>query len=127
MERLKQIEWLLRIGVFGIFLGHGMFAWQGKESWIPYLLTVGFSESTARFLLPYIGSLDILVAFLVLLKPLRIFILWAFIWTLATALIRPLSGESIWQFVERAGNWTVPLVLLILKGIPQHWRDWWRE
>ena len=26
MENLKRVEWILRIGVFGTFLGHGVFA-----------------------------------------------------------------------------------------------------
>ena len=33
---------ILRIGVFGTFLGHGLVALQGNPAWIPYLTTVGF-------------------------------------------------------------------------------------
>jgi len=61
-----------------------------------------------------IGALDIVIAFSVLIHPWKPVLYWCVFWTLATAMIRPLSGESLLSFVERAANWTVPLVLLIL-------------
>ena len=33
-EKAKIAEWILRIGVFGTFLGHGIFALMIKQSWI---------------------------------------------------------------------------------------------
>src|SRR3989338_7266556 len=100
-ERLKKVEWILRIGIFGTFLGHGVFALLVKQSWIPYFTSVGISESSAIFLLPFIGVIDILVAAFVLIKPIRAVLIWATVWAFATALIRPISGEPIWDFVER--------------------------
>lgn len=124
ISNLQLIKQLLRIGISATFIGHGMFAYYIKESWTLYLMTVGFSKETAIFLMPWIGILDFSVALIILLYPLRIVVFWAFIWTLATALIRPISGEPIWDFVERASNWTVPLVLLILQGVPKRLKDW---
>lgn len=118
-ENAKKVEWILRIAVFGTFLGHGVFALLGKKSWIPYLTVVGFSESTALVLLPVIGAIDIAVALFMLLKPLRAVLLWATAWGLTTALIRPIAGEPAWDFVERAANWGAPLALLYLRGIPK--------
>ena len=107
-------EWILRIGIFGTFLGHGVFAVMVKEGWIKYFLAVGISDPTARMLLPLIGMMDILVALTVLLKPMRGVLVWATVWAGITALIRPISGEPIWDFVERSANWAAPLALVYL-------------
>lgn len=112
---MKIIEWILRIGVFGCFLGHGFVALSIKKSWIPLLTVYGFSEETAITLLPLIGMLDIVVAFVVLFRPTRMILIWAIFWTFATALTRFISGEPIWEFIERAANWTTPLALFVLR------------
>ena len=114
MPQLQLISWILRIGIAGTFIGHGMFAFFVNASWIRYLETVGFSSDLAIKIMPLIGVIDFLVGALVLIKPFKIVVLYAFIWTLATALIRPLSGESIWAFVERASNFMAPLALYFL-------------
>lgn len=114
----KKLEWILRIGVFGTFLGHGMLALAVKQSWIAYFVAVGISAESAVILLPLIGYLDILVAISVLFKPFRIILVWAVIWAFITALIRPIAGEPIWDFIERAANWAAPLALLFLYGFP---------
>ena len=72
MVGIKKEEWILRIGVFGAFLGHGAFALMGKQSWIPYITAVGISDTAAQTLLPLIGMLDVVVAVLALFWPLRI-------------------------------------------------------
>jgi len=119
----KKVEWTLRIAVFGTFLGHGIFALLVKQSWIPYFNSVGISNPTAMTLLPLIGILDILVAISVLIKPVRGVLIWAVFWAFLTALIRPISGEPIWDFVERTANWAAPLALLYMKGFPKKLKD----
>ena len=119
MDNQKKVEWILRIGIFGTFLGHGVFALLVKQSWIPYFTSLGISESTAIILLPLIGILDITVAIFALVKPIRAILIYAGIWAFITALIRPISGEPIWDFVERTANWAAPLALLYLRGIPK--------
>jgi len=119
-KNLKKVEWILRIGVFGTFLGHGVFALLVKQSWIPYFTSVGISESMAVFLLPFIGIIDIFIAIFALVKPFRALLIYASIWAFITALIRPISGEPIWDFVERAANWAAPLALLYLRGFPKN-------
>lgn len=122
-QTTKIPEWLLRIGVFGSFLGHGVFALGVKQSWIPFITTVGFSESAATTLLPVIGTVDIVVAFLALLWPIRIVLIYATVWAFATALIRPIAGDPIWDFVERSANWAAPLALLAIQGFPKRIKD----
>ncbi|MDH3711482.1 MAG: hypothetical protein OER04_16430 [Cyclobacteriaceae bacterium] len=105
---------LLRIGVFGTFLGHGILALLVNPHWIKYLEFWGFSENQAETLMPIIGIVDILVALTVLIRPIRYILLYAAIWGLLTALMRPLVGESWLQFVERAANWAAPAGLYAL-------------
>lgn len=94
----SKIEWVLRIGVFGTFLGHGLLAISINPAWIPYLTTIGFTPGQAQFIMPVIGSVDIIVALWVLFKPNKYVVLWAVFWALATAIIRPLSGRVISNF-----------------------------
>jgi len=119
-------EWILRLGVFGSFFGHGVFALQVKQSWLPYFTAVGMSESLGATLLPLIGVMDIVVALLALFWPIRIVLAWAAIWGLWTALLRPIAGQPIWDFVERWANWAAPLALLALQGFPSKLKDWFK-
>jgi hypothetical protein len=118
------LSWILRIGVFGTFLGHGMNAVHIKPSWIVYLTAYGFSTDTAKTLMPLIGILDVIIAFIVLIYPMRIILIWAILWAFATAVTRVVAGEAIWEFVERAANWAAPLSLLLLQGKPKSWKNW---
>lgn len=121
----KALEWVLRIGVFGEFLGHGIFALQGKaqwQGWIVQLLNV--TPETATQLLLIIGALDVVVAIIVLVRPMRFVLLWAVFWGAWTAFLRPIVGESVWDFVERWANWAAPLALLLLQGWPQKAKEW---
>jgi len=112
--QIKSLELILRVAVFMTFLGHGMFAIGGNANWLIYLQTVGFSIETSKNLIVIIGILDVIVAAIILLKPHKYVVLWAFVWAFSTAVVRPLAGESIWTFVERGSNWAVPLVLFFL-------------
>jgi len=108
------INWVLKIGVFGIFLGHGIYAIQVNQAWIPFLEKVGFSNNLSNQIMPYIGYLDIIVAVSVLIKPVRFILIWAIFWAFLTALMRPIAGGSILDFVERSGNWATPLALYLI-------------
>ncbi|MBI2666514.1 hypothetical protein HYX13_02785 [Candidatus Woesearchaeota archaeon] len=130
MKNLKELkghvadpQWILRLGIFGTFLGHGIFALQIKKNWIPYFAAAGIGETTAQTLMPIIGAMDVAVAFVVLFYPLKFALAWAFLWGFTTALIRPLSGEPIWDFVERWANWAAPLALLALQGFPKKMKE----
>lgn len=112
--KTSKAELILRIGIFGTFLGHGILAIGVKEAWLKYLNFVGFNDSAA-LIMQLIGYMDIVVALFALFFPLNIILIWATIWAFATALIRPITGEPIWDFVERTSNWAAPLALLFLR------------
>ncbi len=126
-EENKQtiIEWILRLGLFGEFLGHGIFALQLKPRFLEMLTAViGVTGSTATTLMYCIGTIDIIIAVLALTYPFRLMLVYASIWGFLTALARPIAGDPIWDFIERWANWAVPLALLLVKGWPKKWRKW---
>ena len=110
------VEIVLRFGVFGTFLGHGLFAFLQKTDWIPFLTFWGFSEQVALQIMPIIGIIDILVAVSVLVRPMRAILIYAFIWALLTAMMRPLTGQGILEFIERSANFAAPLALFFVLG-----------
>lgn len=123
----KHIEWVLRIAVAGEFIGHGMFALQGKKDWIGWFAQFGVADpAVAAQLLFVVGMLDIAFAIIILLRPVRIILLWMVLWGFWTALLRPLVGMPIWDFVERSANWGAPLALLLLVGWPRSLRGWFK-
>ncbi|MCR4274592.1 MAG: hypothetical protein NUW02_00875 [Candidatus Campbellbacteria bacterium] len=123
----KLIQWVLRIAVAGEFIGHGMLALDGKEQWLGWIQKLtGADLGTAITLLMLIGVADMFVALVVLLKPIRVVLLWAVLWGFWTALLRPIVGESIWDFIERFANWGAPLALLLMLSWPRTLREWFR-
>jgi hypothetical protein len=126
----KSVEWILRLGVFGTFLGHGLFALSIKQDWFKYFTGIGIAESSIPALLVLIGIMDISVAFFVLFKPVRVILGWAVLWAFVTAVIRPLTGDffglDFLDFVERAANFMAPLALLALYGWPKSLGEWFK-
>ena len=105
------IEWALRIGVFGTFLGHGIFALQHKPAWLHFLTFWGISTESSWTMMTAIGVIDVFIAGITLLRPNRAVLLYAACWAFATALMRPVAGGFFLDFVERAANWAAPLAL----------------
>jgi len=120
MDSMRSIEIVARIGVFGTFLGHGIAALFVNIKWIPLLTCYGISINNAKELMPFIGMLDIVVAFIVLFYPLRIVLIWAVFWAFLTAISRPISGGEWIEFVERSSNWCLPLIVLHMQGFPKN-------
>ncbi|OGE87866.1 MAG: hypothetical protein A3J07_04115 [Candidatus Doudnabacteria bacterium RIFCSPLOWO2_02_FULL_49_13] len=112
MSNTQKMEWALRIGVAGEFLGHGLLGLQGKADWIKWIMQLTHvSNPTAHTLLLIVGAADILVALIVLIKPINWVLLWAVFWGFWTALVRPLVGVGWLDFIERFANWGAPLAL----------------
>lgn len=117
MKKYLTIEWILRVAVAGEFLGHGVFGLQGKKQWIDWISQLsGVNNELATQLLFLVGILDIIVALIILFRPFRLVLLWAAFWGFWTALVRPLVGEPIWDFIERFANWGAPLALYFVLG-----------
>jgi hypothetical protein len=111
--------WSLRGGAALCFIGHGAFGFITKAAWVPYFGVVGIPESWAWRLMPLVGAVDVLAGMAVLFAPRALPLVYMTLWATWTALLRPLAGESVFETFERAGNYGVPLALLLLAGIPR--------
>lgn len=118
-----RLWWILRVAAAACFIGHGAFGLRRKQEWIPFFGVLGISPDDAYVLMPLIGAVDIAVGLAVLLRPSRVLLLYMTAWALWTAALRPLSGDTVFELFERAGNYGVPLTLLFLLG-PVRWGAW---
>jgi hypothetical protein len=122
--RALTLHWIFRIAVFMEFVGHGAYGILKKSAWVPYFGVAGIPGPTAYHLMPIVGSCDILVGISVLLFPIPAVLFYTALWGTWTSLLRPLSGEPVWEAVERAYNYGVPLTFLIWSGVPGTARGW---
>ena len=115
MRYEKVAEWILRIAIAAEFAGHGSFALEGKKQWIRWFAAFGIADpDLARLLLFMIGVVDVTLAVLVLIRPMRLALLWMTFWAFWAALVRPLVGDSVREFIERGANWGAPLALFFV-------------
>ncbi|QEM09787.1 hypothetical protein [Mucilaginibacter rubeus] len=112
----QKIYYTLRLAVAMCFIGHGAFGIITKQIWCNYFGVFGIGKEMAYTLMPYVGTVDILMGISMLVYPTRAVAAWLVVWGLATASMRPLSGEPFAEFIERAGNYGAPFVLLLLQG-----------
>lgn len=119
-----QVVWLLRFGMLGCFVGHGIWGLLHKPGWLPFFEVYFIPKNTAYFLMPFVGIMDIMIGIIAFIRPNRAVLVWAAFWTLFTALLRPCAGMGMSEFFERGGNYGLPLALLFLVGLPQAKKDW---
>ena len=125
--RTGQVHWVLRLGAAACFIGHGTFGIITKAAWVPYFGVAGIPSDVAYTLMPVVGTVDIALGIAVLISPRPFVLLYMVVWALWTAMLRPLAGETSFETLERAGNYGVPLALLLLVGRPTSWRGWFRS
>ena len=118
------LHWMFRVALLMEFVGHGAFGIMTKASWVPYFGVFGISEPMAYRLMPIIGTVDISLATLAFLSPRRAALAYMTFWGFFTAMLRPLSGESFWEVLDRAGNYGIPLAFLLYSGWAHSAREW---
>ena len=124
ISNIRKIDWILRISIFGVFLGHGILALEMKPSFLLLIEGMsGFSGPLAENLLFSIGIIDIITAIFAIVFPFRLLLIWATAWGFLTAVARPIAGDPIWDFIERWANWGAPLALLYVRNLPQNFKD----
>jgi len=116
--------WLFRLGMLMEFTGHGAAGLTLKEGWVKYFAVYGFDRHTALTIMPIVGSIDVALGILGFLSPRRWALAWCAFWGFMTAWLRPLAGESIWEVLDRAGNYGGPLAFLMFSGFPTTARQW---
>ena len=112
----RYIHYTLRIAVAMCFIGHGAFGIITKPIWCNYFGFFGISQEMAYKIMPLVGSLDIIFGLIMIFYPVRAILVYLVIWGIATASLRPLTGEPFAELIERAGNFGAPLALLIFAG-----------
>ena len=115
---------VLRIGAALCFIGHGAFGLLRKEAWLPFFALFGISADVAHYLMPLVGGVDIAVGVLALVSPRPVVFAYMALWAIWTAALRPLSGDSFAELTERAGNYGVPMVLLLMAWPGTSVRAW---
>ena len=118
------LHWILRVAVAACFIGHGAFGIITKAAWLPYFAIFGIPEAWAWKIMPVVGAVDISVGVLTLVQPVRAVVLYMAFWGFQTACLRPLAGQGMWELLERAGNYGVPLAFLCLLAPVGPCADW---
>jgi len=150
MRRNRFVYTLLSIGAIGAFFGHGMWAIDGKDSFVKLftgsfdnVLGITVATDTATTWVKGIGWFDIAVSVVLLAmligniqakgklyelaySPVALVIYgWGALWGFATAASRvTAAGEFLpefWDLVERAPNFMLPAALVYL--VYQHRLD----
>jgi phosphohistidine phosphatase SixA len=124
MGSARSLWWTLRVGAALCFIGHGAFGIIAKEAWLPFFGLVGIGRDAAFDLMPVVGTVDIIVGLTVLITPRPAALLYMVAWALWTAALRPLTGDSVFEMLERAGNYGVPLAMLVMCRPGGGWRSW---
>ena len=115
-ESAHRMHYILRFASAMCFIGHGAFGIITKPIWCNYFAVFGIGHDMAYTLMPVVGTIDITMGLILLFYPIRAVPAWLIIWGIATASLRPLSGEPFAELIERAGNFGAPLALLLLAG-----------
>lgn len=123
----KKLFYIFKIAIAMCFIGHGVFGIITKQIWCNYFGVFGIGEITAYRLMPVVGSFDILMGLIMLVYPIRIIPGWLVFWGIFTALLRPLSSEPFAEFIERAGNFGIPLAMLLLYGLGNKFKGWFKK
>jgi len=116
-----RIAWVLRLTTAALLIGHGGFgAFMEKAAWFDYFGAVAITRSTveAAALITRIGWFEIGLGLLVMVWPAYGVLVFAFVWKVATELLRPAVGEPFWEFIERGGSYAAPLALLVVRRRP---------
>ena len=103
------------------FIGHGSLGINLQAGWVPYFGVTGIDAPTAMKFMPWIGAMDIAMGVLAFVWPSRALFAWAAVWTLWTALLRPFAGQGWSEFFERAGNYGIPIAILVAVGLSGPW------
>lgn len=114
-----KLHWLLTLGVFMEFVGHGSCGLNTKAGWLPFFRVFDISDGVAWQMMPLVGSLDIALGVIAVARPCRALYLYLAAWGCFTALLRPAAGQGWWEFFERSYNYGVPFALLFLHGFGQ--------
>jgi hypothetical protein len=126
-ERLaRQLAWVIRFSIALLLIGHGgLGIWANKKEWFDFFGYFGINQATvvSAHLSQWIGFGEIIMGLAVLIKPCRSLLIFVLIWKVGTELLRPLVGQPMYQFIERGGDYVLPLVFLFVRDITNRFNE----
>ncbi|RFS15273.1 hypothetical protein [Emticicia sp. C21] len=113
LQQAYTIEWVSRLSLFSLLAGHGGLAvFMNHPTLIKNMTGVGLPMTGLN--LQVFGLFEIVLAFLVLLKP-RIpgLLIFICLYKLAFELLFPIVGtaKDIFETIERMGDYVLPMIL----------------
>jgi hypothetical protein len=106
---------MLRITTALLLLGHaGYGAFMHKAMLQNQYMALGVSAQGAAAAVSTVGWIEVLLALGILAAPVPALLLFVFVWKIGTELLYPMSGDPIWEFVERGGSYVAPIGLLLI-------------
>jgi uncharacterized membrane protein YphA (DoxX/SURF4 family) len=109
------VEPLVRVSLAVLLIGHAGFGViQNKPMLAQQWATVGVHGLGGMPIVPAAGWLDFALALDVLVIPNMWLLAFTAIWKVSCELLYPISGQPIWEFVERGGSYAAPLLLMTL-------------
>jgi hypothetical protein len=129
-HRASVLDWILRLATAGAYIGHGAYgAFMQKPGWYGLLDELGYSRASvdANNLHIIFGSFEMALGVLALVLPIPALLLFMVIWKIGSEFLwYPGHGLPAWEWVERWSNYTAPLALIIVRGWPRTFADWFR-
>ncbi|MDQ6616548.1 MAG: vanadium-dependent haloperoxidase [Actinomycetota bacterium] len=120
LDVARTLSWVLRILVALLLIGHGAFGLDHlhDQEWTTYfgVLGVGPDAIISSHLIALIGWFEIALAVAILIKPFRGLVLFVLAWKVGAESLRLFAGEPVGEFVERAGDFFLPLALFVVQG-----------
>jgi hypothetical protein len=122
-RKVAVVSRVLQITTALFLLGHAGLAFGQRKALLAHHMErvaamVG-AHDPAQYLLRTSGLLDVGLMFAVLCYPASRILLLAFGWKIAIESLYPLSGDYVWEFIERGGNYVAPLALFVIaRGYP---------
>lgn len=109
-EVMDKLNSCLKVVVFLLLAGHGWLNLIEKKALLSQYASVGFSNPAQ--VAQMTGIAEIIAAFLVLIKPLRPFLLAFFIWKMFSELFYP--HYELFEWIERGGSYGSILALWLI-------------
>lgn len=112
-SQLKNVTSVLTIAVFLLLMGHAWLNLIDKKSLILQYQSLGFNDPQRVAL--YAGLTEVLMAIVVLVKPVRSLLLVFLVWKIGTELFYP--HWEAFEWIERGGSYGCILALWYALGI----------
>lgn len=116
---VARVARVLRISVSALLLGHAGLAIGQKVLLVEHLrFATGFIPVGApETLVVGLGVVELVLGLLVLATASRPLLIFVFVWKVASESLFPLSGDYLFEFIERAGSYGAPVALALLLAI----------